>query len=413
MKNIFLGRQPIIDSNENLFAHDILYRDANKKVQEQNRHTSASVISSVMNKFGTQSLLGKRRGFVRVDERFLLNDIIFSIPNKFFVFALISSIPMSERVVERVQQLHEKGYVLAINNIELNEENLQKYRPILEELSYVKANVIAEISIFTGDVVKEFRSHGVKIVATKIINQDTFAYAKELGCDYFEGYYFAEPKILTNTEYEPSQMNVLKLYNLLMQDVNIDEITSEFEKNPEITVQLLQFINSGYFHFQTRIATIHHVLTLVGRLAIGQWLMLMIYSKSVSKGTEQSPLMLMVMNRTKLMEKILKEINSEVKSNALGEAYMVGVLSLVPALFGMELKNILDSINISNEVRDALCEEKGLLGEIYTIVKNTENFEIKAVHMFEKKHNIKHQTIENLVLESMQEIQSFENPTQE
>ena len=412
MKNVFIGRQPIIDKNENLFAHDILYRDANKKVQVQDRHTSASVISNVLNRFGT-GLLGKRRGFVRIDEKFLLNDIIFSIPSEFFVFALISRISMSERVVERVQQLHEKGYSLAINNIELNEESLERYRPILTELSFVKSNVIAEISIFTGDVVRELRSHNIKIVATKITDQDTFAYAKELGCDYFEGYYFAEPKILENAKYEPTQMNVLKLYNLLMQDVNIDEITAEFEKNPEITVQLLQFINSGYFHFRNRISTIHHVLTLVGRIAIGQWLMLMIYSKSVSKNSEKSPLMLMVMNRTKLMEKILKAIKPDVRSNDLGEAYMVGVLSLVPALFGMELKSILDSINISDAVRDALCEGEGILGEIYSIVKNSENFEIKAIYAFETKYKIKHQTIENLVLESMQELQQFENQEKE
>jgi len=198
-----------------------------------------------------------------------------------------------------------------------------------------------------------------------------------------------------------------------MQDVNIDEITKEFENNPEITVQLLQFINSGYFHFKQQISSIHHVLTLVGRVAIAQWLMLMIYSKSVSKGSERSPLMLMVKNRTELMEHILKVLQPNVKSNMLGEAYMVGVLSLIGVIFSMNLRDVLDSIHISDEVRNALLDNEGILGEIYALVKETEHFDIRAIYRFEKKYKLEHKTIENLVVQSMQEVQIFENPIAE
>ncbi len=106
-----------------------------------------------------------------------------------------------------------------------------------------------------------------------------------------------------------------------MQDTNIDEITEEFEKNHALTIQLLQFINSGYFNFSKRISSIHHVLTLIGRVYLSQWLMLMVYSKSVSKSGGVSPLILMAKSRTELMEGFLKAINPNVKSDILGEAY--------------------------------------------------------------------------------------------
>ena len=410
MKNVYLGRVPILDNNSNLCAYEILYRDAQKKIQANDRHTSASVISSVLNKFGTHSILGDRQGFVRVDEKFLMSDIIFSIPNQFFVFALLKNVSMSEKVIERIQQLDKKGYTLAINNMALDGDILKKYEPILQNLSFIKANINLEFFPSVKEIIQEIQLHDIKVIATLVDDQEVYNFAKELGFNWFQGYFFAQPKILKNAKYEATHMNVLKLYNLLMQDVNIDEITQEFENNPEITVQLLQFINSGYFHFRQRISSIHHVLTLVGRMAIGQWLMLMIYSKSVSNGSERSPLMLMVKNRTELMENILKIVQPNVKSNMLGEAYMVGVLSLIGVIFSMNLRDILDSIHISDEVRNALLENEGILGEIYALIQETERFDIRAIYRFEKKYGLENKTIENLVLQSMQEVQIFENP---
>ena len=198
-----------------------------------------------------------------------------------------------------------------------------------------------------------------------------------------------------------------------MQEVNIDEITLEFEKNPEITMQLLQFVNSGYFHSEGQISSIHHVLTLIGRMAIGQWLMLMIYSKSATRDNERTPLMLMVKNRTELMQSVLKVAQPGVKSNMLGEAYMVGVLSLMDAVFNMKLEDVLKNMNISDTVKDAILEKKGILGEISAFVKCTEAFDIESVSIFEKKYNLERQSVEKLLLHCMGQVQRFENPIEE
>jgi len=85
------------------------------------------VISNILNKFGTSTLLGNRRAFIKVDEKFLLHDIIFSIPKEFFIFSLFEDVKMSEREFERLQQLHAKDYILAINDISLDPDSLKEY----------------------------------------------------------------------------------------------------------------------------------------------------------------------------------------------------------------------------------------------------------------------------------------------
>lgn len=409
MENVYLGRQPILDSNGNLVAYEVLYRDSAKASHISNdRFASASVISNILNKFGTNALLGNRKAFVKIDEKFLLHDIIFLIPKEFFIFSIFEDVKMTDRVIERIQQLHANDYQLAINDVSLDENNSRKYSKVYKELSYIKVNINKDVDPEIKEVISDMKAHNIKIVGSKIEDNEQYELAKEFGCDMFQGYFFAEPNIVENAKYEPAQMNVLKLYNLLITDTNIDEITSEFENNHEITVQLLQFINSCAFHFRNRISSVHHILTLVGRQPLAQWLMLMIYSKSVSKGVSHSPLMLMVKHRTELMENILKAVKPDVKSNTLGEAYFVGVLSLIDTLFGIKLERVLEDLNISDEVTNALLKDKGILGEIYALVRDIEAFDTKSIHLFTSKYNLGTHEIEDVVLKSMAEVTTFE-----
>ena len=411
MQNVYLGRQPIIDADSKLRAYEILYRDSSRKSNiNGDRQATASVITNVLNRFGAKATLGDKRAFVKIDEKFLLNDLIFSIPNQFFIFALLESVEITERVLERLHQLYEKDYVLVVNDIELNDEKMNKYREAFPYLSFVKIDFSKNLSYGLEYMILELKSHNVRAIATKIEDAKTYNQARKLGCDWFQGYFFAEPKILENVKYEPTQMNVLHLYNLLIDDTNLDEITTEFEGNPEITVQLLQFINSGAFHFKNKISSIHHVLTLVGRKPLAQWLMLMIYSKSVANSKEHTPLMIMIKSRTELMESILKAINPEARSNLIGEAYLVGVLSLIDVVFGKRMEDILENIHISEIVKNAILKESDTLGEIYKLVKDIEAFDTDAEANFEMRYGLEQGTIKELVVQSIEETNKFENP---
>ena len=412
MKHVYVARQPVLDKSSEICAYEILYRDSRQSNKIDNdRHASAAVISSILNQFGTKKLLGDKRAFVKIDEKFLLNDIIFSVPKEFFVFSLFSTVTMSEKIVERLGQLHSKGYVLGIDNMTLTTEAIEdKYEDVLDFISYFK--IFMQESVELKKNIAQLHKKGVKVIGVKIEDEESFELAKNLNCDAFEGYYFAQPKIIENAQYNPTRMAVLRLYNMLMEDRNIDEAADEFEKNPEITVQLLQFINSAAFSFRKKISSIHHVIVLIGRIQLAKWLMLMIYSKSVASSFEISPLMLMVKNRTELMERILKEIRPDARSNMLGEAYMVGVLSLMDTLFSMPLEEILQNINVSDEVKDALLYDKGLFGDIYKVVRSTEHMDINTIVDFEMKYKLAPNKIKDIIMSSIEEVAKLENPSE-
>ena len=400
MQKIYLARQPILDTDSKVRAYEILYRDSRKRCDiSSDRQASTSAITNILNRFGRKEVLGDRRAFVKIDEKFLLSDLIFSIPNQFFVFTLLESIELNKRNVERIYKLYKKNYALVINDIRLDDAKMAKYREIFHYLSFVKIDFSQSLPYGLEYMILEIKSYNVKIVGAKIENAKAYNHAREVGCDWFQGYYFTKPAILENITYEPSYINVLKLYNLLMNGTNMDELVTEFEKNPEITVQLLQYISSGAFHFQNKISSIHHVLTLVGRNEVAEWLMLMIYSKSTSKLNAPFLLMTRIKDRTEVMQKLLVSVNPEARSNMLGEAYLVGILSYMEMVFSKEMEDFLDDINVSNTVKNALLYERGILGEIYKIVKDIGAFDLEAQAVFEKSYGLEEGSVKELMSE--------------
>lgn len=410
MEHVYLARQPILDANKNLYSYEIFYLDSSKKSSfSDDRYASASVINSILNTFGTKEFVSEHKSFIKVDEKFLLSDLIMTIPTEFFTLSLFDDIEMGERVVERIGQLYDKGFSIAINDTDLTTQNVLKYRAVLDKLTYFKINIYLDMGIENKDAVIELQDAGIKVVATKIEEDYQFQIAKDLECDLYQGYWFSKPIIVENEKFDSSQHNILKLYNMLLDGTNIDEITTEFERNHTLTLHLLQFINSGVFHFRGRISSIHHILTLVGRKPLSEWLMLMIYSKSVSEHGRVSPLMLMVKNRTQLMQEILKAIKPDVKSNALGEAYLVGVLSLIDTVFGVKLEEILESIHISDISKKALLNDDGTLGLIYKATRDIEEFNIAEIDKFSKKYKLATDSLQEIIIKSMQDVNSFEN----
>ena len=414
MGRIYLARQPIVDKQEKIFAYELLYRDSEEKKQDNEiangRHASIAVITNVLNKFGTKQLLGKRKAFVKVDEKFLMSDMIFSVPKEFFVFSLLDSIVMHARHMQRIAQLYKDGFELCLNDTEFSFRNFKRFEPILKCFSYVKMNITEYPTyIEAKKLITLLKENKIKVIGTRIEEIVQRDKSITLGCEFFQGYYFAKPKIVENKKFEPNQFAVMKLYRLLMQDEDIEVIAEEFEKNHGIMIQLLRFINSSIFPFRNRISSIQHLMVLVGRKPLAQWLMLMIYSKSVSKTNDFAPLTLLIRSRTELMESILKAIRPNVSEELVSEAYFVGVLSLIDTIFEMPLPTVLKHLSVSEEIEDAILNDFGILGEIYALIRSIEVFDTKAVQEFSVKYEITEEKINDLVVESIENVNKFES----
>ena len=94
------------------------------------------------------------------------------------------------------------------------------------------------------------------------------------------------------------------------------------------------------------------------------------------------------------------------------KVYFLGVISLMDTLFNVDIDNILTELNIDSDIKDALINYEGILGEIYKFAKDIENFNIKAIEEFATKHNMDIESLEKLTFEVIKNANELEKASE-
>ena len=110
------------------------------------------------------------------------------------------------------------------------------------------------------------------------------------------------------------------------------------------------------------------------------------------------------------MELIIKAVEPNVTKERLGEAYLVAVLSLIDTIFSMRLEDILERINISESVKDALLDYNNIFGEILKVILYIENSNFKGVAEFERNNDLSAGTIQKIVVQAIENVNKFNHP---
>ena len=87
------------------------------------------------------------------------------------------------------------------------------------------------------------------------------------------------------------------------------------------------------------------------------------------------PLLQLAATRGRLMELLLDRLSEDCPGGreSIDQAYMVGILSLMPALFGSTMPEILAQLPVARPVHDALAARDGTLGDLLSLVEALEN----------------------------------------
>ena len=88
-----------------------------------------------------------------------------------------------------------------------------------------------------------------------------------------------------------------------------------------------------------------------------------------------NPLLQLAATRGRMME-LLVDRTPAVKQGGrdlIDQAFMTGILSLMPTLIGTPMRDILAQLPLAKPVSDALGERTGVLGDLLSLVESLEN----------------------------------------
>lgn len=371
--NYLLGRQPILNRNEELVAYELLFRSAGSQAADVTdaSHATASVIINTLIGFGIEDILGKHKGFINLELELLMDDSLHILPKEQIVIELLETLQVTPELVERCRSLKECGFTLALDDHEYS----PVYHGLYEIVDIIKVDLMQSPLERLVAMTKQFEPYPLQLLAEKVETHEQFNQCLDLGFDLFQGYYFAKPSVMEKKKMDDSGSTLLKIMRLLSEDAEQLEIESTFRADPGLTYKLLLLVNSVGTGTRTKIDTIRHAIAILGRQQIKRWVQLALFASSDQRGME-NPLVDMAAVRAGFMENMAGcHPGLKRQQDSTEKAFMTGILSVLERVYDIPLDEVVRKLNLSDDVKDALVSRQGMLGNLLYAAELLEELE--------------------------------------
>ena len=396
VREFYLGRQPILDRNQNLFGYELLFRNA--PVGPAHITTELSATAAVIahaSQLGMERTVGDALGFVNVDANVVMTDIFSFLPREKMVLEVCASEPATPRLLARVEELAGQGFRFALADVSGENETVGALLPWIE---YVKMDMRSTPLSTLMKLAPRFRQQKKKLVAEKVETREEFKNALDLEFDYFQGYYFSRPVIMSGKKLSPSQLAVMELMTLVTSDADNIDIERAIKRDVSLALNLLRLVNTPAVGARQRIDSLSQAVTLLGRRQLQRWLQIMLYAEPSKRGHSMTPLLMLATTRGRLLELLAGKLRPS-QRHVADIAFTVGIMSLMDTLFGMPMAEILAQIPVNDDVSKALLYRDGFYGDLLKLAECIERIEEMDEHIVPALRNLAMSTDELVELE--------------
>ena len=383
-EEIFIGRQPIIDRHQQLFAYELLFRSSRQKNSAEvldDLSATANVIMHAFADLGIEAALGSYKGFINCDESLLISDMLEALPSEKIVLEVLETVEVTPAIVERCKELKARGFTIALDDFIKYED---KYKPLLDVIEIVKVDILPLDQAALAEATRALKKWPLTLLAEKVDSQEQAAFCGKLGYDLFQGYYFAKPTIIAGKKLNLSQMALLQLLGLVLADGEVPEMEKVLKREPGLTMNLLRLTNSVATGVRTKVTSMRHAIQVLGMRQLQRWLQLLLYTNPAGGSSVASPLLQLAATRGRLMELMGAKLRPGDRKFE-DHAFMTGIMSLMPTLMGTPIEEILRTVNFGDDVREALESNGGTLGTMLSLTEALEGNDIQLCHDLTEK----------------------------
>ncbi|MCG5515791.1 MULTISPECIES: EAL and HDOD domain-containing protein [unclassified Ectothiorhodospira] len=354
-RTIQVGRQAIFDRDLNVFAYELLYRDAQGdcRITDVDHASSMTLLNAFM-EMGLDRVAGPHKAFINLTRHFFVNMPPVPFDRERVVLEILEDVEVDDALLAGVANMREQGFKLALDDYAFQ----PPLKPLLSKVHYIKVEINSDTLPVLARELPGLRAGGARLLAEKVETREQFEQLKEMGFDYFQGYFFARPVMIQSRRVEENASMVMQLIARLNDpNVPINEVVSLVSRDPALSYKVLRYVNSSAVGLRTRVQSIQHAVVLMGLQRIRAWATLFAMSGLDSRPSEIINLGLL---RANLCERLCRLIGQGTPETA----YTVGLLSILDAMIGLPFPDFMDELPLADEIKKAITEQSGLYGQL-------------------------------------------------
>lgn len=362
----YVARQPILDSNQQLVAYELLFRngDSNHFPDINPDQATSNILTNNHLTMGVEQVTGDLPAYINFHADTLIRHFPSFLDPKKIVIEILEDVPISNELLAACKSLKEQGYVLALDDHDFD----PKWDVFLPYIDIIKVDVLSISILEVSRYVNRIKPYNKILLAEKVETAQQFEQLKILGFSFFQGYFFAKPEMLKQKKVTTTKHNILELINQASHlSLDFDHLSEIFSTDPGLTYKLLRFINSPTYGSSQEITSLKHALVYIGEAELKKFIALLALSDLAEDKTRE--LMRMSLFRAKFCEQVGQQLNN--KDNP-PKAFLTGLLSMIDGILDRDIQSVVDILPIDKEIKSALLGENIYLKHYLDLAKHCE-----------------------------------------
>ncbi len=343
----YVTRQPILDLRNKVHAYELLFPREPGNASGGDRETAARTMLDSTVLFGLEKLACGLPGFVKCTAEMLTGSLVEMLPAAMTVMEIVNAADAPPELLRACRNLKAAGYRLALDQSQWD----PRAAPFVELADYLKIDFLRTDPRERQTLLSKMSSAKAVLVAEKVETQEQFRAAKDEGFALVQGYYFCRPVVVGSRQVPANRLSQLEILRLLKDEsLNLHKLTQLVKRDASLTYRLLRLINSPVCAMPQEVHSVQAALLAVGEETFRRMATVAITSEmNVGQPAE---LLRMAFVRGRFCE---------LASSASGldgtEQYLLGLLSLLPAMLRTPMKDLAPTMPLREEIRRALMGE--------------------------------------------------------
>ncbi len=340
-REVLVARQPVLDGDLELLGYELLVE-------------GPAVVVDALTEIGLGALTGGSAAWLPTSRELLLE----LGPPPVRSDRVVLQVPAGNgdpELLEAVRVLSDRGVCVALDDFE--------YEPALDALVDLAWGIKLDLAVQGPEGMREqvdaLADRDVVLIAKSVETQDDLALCRELGFQAFQGGFLAAPDIVPGRAAPTQGLEALGSLTELALSVEFEDLERTIVRDVGLSHKLLRFSNSALFFPFQRVGSVHQALTIMGAQAVRRWATALVLGS-----VPDQPHALLV---TALVRARMCELLSDEPARR-DRAFTVGLFSVINRLLGMPMREVLETLPLSDDVVAALLRGEGPEGRSLRVV---------------------------------------------
>lgn len=363
----FIVREPLLNTQERVLGYELSWQGTSTEDRRPNDAEAIGLVRYVaaqLNDTDSGALLADQTLFLEVSPKVLTGDTLAALPPQGTVLILRGADMADAETVAAIADIQAKGYGIGLRDVDANTLDKGAFKHLTH----------LELRMDAPDFVSQLERHralalpSLQLLARNVDSWKAFDLCASQSMLTFAGKLYLTSRVSNQArELNPAQAMLLQLMDMVRKNADVKQLEGVLKRDAALSYKLLRYINSAGFGLGCEIQSLKHAVTMLGYSPLYRWLALLLATATT---TGYSP----VLMQTAVIRGRFAELlgSSFLPKSEAENLFVAGMFSLLDKLLGLPMESVLEKIQLSESVTQALLSREGIYGPFLALAEACE-----------------------------------------